>query len=161
MNSVPLTPCVASCTIGTKTYGWKSAPVTADAGLAEGVRSYGVWGTDVIGNTGSPTAFSVTVDNSAPTVTASTIVTSSTTGVGWVGQGGTYVVYASATDAGSPATGMSSVTASVGSITTGLTVAVAAQVHVELHRRRRHLRLQERGDRGELADRRRCRRRTP
>lgn len=121
MSSVLLTPCVASCTIGTKTYGWKSAPVSADAGLAEGVKSYGVWGTDVIGNTGSPTAFSVTVDNSAPTGTASAIVTSATTGVGWVAQGGTYVVYASATDAGSPATGMSSVTASVGSITTGLT----------------------------------------
>ena len=28
MSSVPLTPCVASCTIGTKTYGWTSAPVT-------------------------------------------------------------------------------------------------------------------------------------
>src|SRR6185295_15842553 len=34
MSSVPLTPCVTACTIGTKTYGWKSAPVTADAGLA-------------------------------------------------------------------------------------------------------------------------------
>lgn len=121
MTSVALTPCATSCTIGTKTYGWKSAPITADAGLAEGVQSYGVWGTDVIGNTGTPTGFSVTVDNSAPTLTASTIVTSSTTGVGWVAQGGTYVVYASATDAGNPATGMSSVTASVGAVTTGLT----------------------------------------
>ena len=94
MSSVLLMPCVTSCTIGTKTYGWKSAPVSADAGPRRGRQSYGVWGSDAIGNTGSPTSFSVTVDNSAPTVTASAIVTSATTGVGWVAQGGTYVVYA-------------------------------------------------------------------
>ena len=68
-TSVVLSPCVSNCTIGTKTYNWSSAPLTADAGLTQGAKTYGVWGTDNIGNQGTPTSFSVTVDNTAPSVT--------------------------------------------------------------------------------------------
>jgi hypothetical protein len=120
-TSVALSPCVSSCTIGTKTYNWSSAPLTADAGLTQGAKTYGVWGTDNTGNQGSPTSFSVTVDNTAPSATAGAVVTASTTGAGWVAQGGSYIVYASATDAGSPATGIATVTASVTGITSGVT----------------------------------------
>ena len=95
-TSVALTPCVSSCTIGATTYTWSSAPVTADAGLTQGTKSFTVWGTDNASNTGSPTSFSVVADNTSPTVSAGVIVASATSGVGYVRQGGTYVVYASA-----------------------------------------------------------------
>ena len=119
--SVALNPCVASCTIGSTTYTWSSAPVTADAGLAEGTKAFAVWGTDNASNTGSPTAFSVTADNTSPTASAAVVVASATSGVGYVRQGGTYVVYASAVDAGAPASGIASVTADVSTLTPGVT----------------------------------------
>ena len=79
------------------------------------------------------------------------MVTASTTGAGWVAQGGSYIVYASATDAGSPATGVATVTASVAGITIRCHLPLAAQVHHELYRGRRHLRVQERHHRRRLA----------
>ncbi len=39
-TSVVLNPCVASCTIGGTTYTWSSAPITADAGLTQGTTSF-------------------------------------------------------------------------------------------------------------------------
>ena len=120
-TSVVLSPCVSSCTIGATTYTWSSAPVTADAGLTQGTKSFTVWGTDNASNTGSPTSFSVIADNTSPTVSAGVIVASATSGVGYVRQGGTYVVYASATDGGSPASGIATVTADVSTLNTGVT----------------------------------------
>ena len=120
-TSVVLSPCVSSCTIGATTYTWSSAPVTADAGLTQGTKSFTVWGTDNASNTGSPTSFSVVADNTSPTVSAGVIVASATSGVGYVRQGGTYVVYASATDGGSPASGIATVTADVSTLNAGVT----------------------------------------
>jgi len=120
-SSVALSPCVASCTIGSTTYSWTSAPMQADAGLAEGTKSFSVWGTDNASNTGSPTAFSVTADNTNPTASAAVVVASATSGVGYVRQGGTYVVYASASDAGNPASGIATVTADVSAVNAGVT----------------------------------------
>jgi hypothetical protein len=120
-SSVALTPCVASCTIGSTTYTWSSAPLSADPGLGEGTKSFSVWGTDNASNTGSPTAFSVTADNTNPTASAAVVVASATSGVGYVRQGGTYVVYASASDAGSPASGIATVTADVSALNAGVT----------------------------------------
>ena len=120
-TAVALHPCVASCTIGSTTYTWSSAPLSADAGLTEGAKPFSVWGTDNAANTGSPTAFSVTADNTNPSVSAAVIVASATSGVGFVRQGGTYVVYASASDAGNPASGIATVTADVTTLNAGVT----------------------------------------
>jgi large repetitive protein len=120
-TSVALTPCVSSCTIGSTTYTWSSAPVTADAGLAQGTTPFSVWGTDNSSNTGTPTSFSVIADNTSPTASAGVIVASATSGVGYVRQGGTYVVYASASDAGAPASGIATVTADVSALNPGVT----------------------------------------
>ena len=113
-GSVSLTPCVASCTIGVKTYAYSSAPVTADAGLAQGTKNYSVWAADNVGNTSSPISYSATVDNTAPTVTAGAIAASPSNGAGWVHQGGSYIVYANAADAGGA---VATVTADVSSVT--------------------------------------------
>ena len=120
-TSVVLNPCVASCTVGGTTYTWSSAPITADAGLTQGTTSFTVSGTDNSSNTGTPTSFSVIADNTSPTVSAGVIVASATSGVGYVRQGGTYVVYASASDAGSPASGIATVTADVSALNAGVT----------------------------------------
>jgi hypothetical protein len=122
MTSVALSPCVSSCTIGSTTYTWSSVPISADAGLTEGTQSFSVWGTDNASNTGSPTAFSVIADNTSPTASAAVVVASATSGVGYVRQGGTYVVYASASDAGNPASGIAAVTADVSALNAGVTM---------------------------------------
>jgi hypothetical protein len=117
-TAVALTPCVSSCTIAGKSYGYSSAPVTANAGLAAGTYPFSVWGSDNTGNVGSPTAYSALVDNTPPVVSASVLVSSTTSGIGWVRQGGSYIVYASASDPGDAVAG---VTADVSSLTPGLT----------------------------------------
>ena len=95
--------------------------MTADAGLAQGTKSFTVWGTDNASNTGTPTSFSVIADNTSPTASAGVIVASATSGVGYVRQGGTYVVYASASDGGAPASGIATVTADVSTLNAGVT----------------------------------------
>ena len=42
-TSVTLSPCSSGCTIAGTTYGWSSAAQTANAGLAQGTQSFGVW----------------------------------------------------------------------------------------------------------------------
>ena len=146
-TSVVLTPCLTSCTIGATTYTWSSAPVTADAGLAQGTKSFTVSGTDNASNTGAPTPFSVRPDNTNPTASAGVIVASATSAV-------------SATSARAapmwstrarptpvrPRAASPTVTADVSALNAGVTALSAPGVHVELHDRRRHLRVQERGD---------------
>jgi hypothetical protein len=48
-------------------YGYRSAALTADTGLAAGSYSYSLALTDVAGNSKTQTGFSVTVDNTLPT----------------------------------------------------------------------------------------------
>jgi Bacterial Ig-like domain (group 3) len=118
---VALSPCASSCTIGSTTYTWASEPITADAGLTQGTKSWTVWGTDNAANTGSPTPFSVVADNTSPTVSAGVIVAPATSGVGYVRRDGTYVVYAKASDTGAPASGIATVTADVSALNAGVT----------------------------------------
>lgn len=120
-TAVDLDPCVSSCTIGGTTYTWSSAPITADAGLAQGTTSFTVWGTDNTANVGVPKSFTVVADNTSPTVSGGVIVASATSGVGYVRQGGTYVVYVNASDAGAPASGIATVTADVSALNAGVT----------------------------------------
>jgi hypothetical protein len=120
-TSVSLSPCTTGCTIGSTTYGWSTAPLTADAGLAQGTSSYGVWSQDNANNLGTTVNYSAIVDSTSPSVTAAVVAMASPATAGWVRRSGTYTVYANATDAGSPASGIASVTANVSSLTPGTT----------------------------------------
>ena len=62
-------------------------------------------------------------DTVAPTVSATVISKTGLYFASFIKQGGTYYVYANATDAGTPATGIASITADVSAITTGQTAA--------------------------------------
>jgi large repetitive protein len=120
-TSVSLSPCTTSCTIGSTTYGWSTAPLTADAGLAQGTRSYGVWSQDNANNLGTTVNYSAIVDSTSPSVTAAVVAMASPATVGWVHRSGSYTIYASATDSGSPASGIATVTANVAGLTPGTT----------------------------------------
>jgi len=120
-TSVSLSPCASGCTIGGTTYGWSSAPMTADAGLAQGSRSYGVWSQDNAGNLGTTASYSAIVDSTSPSVTAAVVAMAAPATTGWGHRSGTYVVYAKASDAGVPASGIATVTADVSSLTPGQT----------------------------------------
>jgi hypothetical protein len=68
-TAVTLAACVSSCTVGATTYAYKSTVQTAHGSLGAGSKSIGVTATDQAGRTGSASG-SVTVDNTAPTTTA-------------------------------------------------------------------------------------------
>ncbi len=68
-------------------------------------------------------AFSARSDWSPPTANAAVIAKSAGGTAGYIREAGTYHVYASVTDAGNPASGIATVTADVGSITSGRTAA--------------------------------------
>jgi len=120
-TSVSLSHCVTGCTIGATTYGWSTAPLTADAGPAQGTLSYGVWSQDNANNLGTTVNYPAIVDSTAPSVTAAVVAMASPATVGWVRRSGSYTVYANAADAGSPASGIAAVTANVSSLTPGTT----------------------------------------
>src|SRR5690242_16900716 len=70
-------------------------------------------------NAGS--SFAAAADWAPPTV-SSTVIAKTTGGTaGFIHQGGTYYVYANASDTGNPASGVSAVKANVSTITTGQT----------------------------------------
>jgi hypothetical protein len=118
-TAVALSPCTSSCTVSGVTYGYTSVPVRADSPLPAGPTTYTVVGTDVAGNTSAPATFSVIVDNAGPTVSASVIANTTTNTAGWITQGGSYRIYANATDTGGA--GVSSLTADVSAVTAGQT----------------------------------------
>ena len=110
-----ITPCLTACTIGAVTYGYVSTTVTADNSLTAGSKSFTVDALDNAGNNSGPLPYSATVQTAAPVISASTVAPTATSVAGWVAQGGAYAVYANVTDA----SGMSSLTANVSSITSG------------------------------------------
>jgi hypothetical protein len=120
-TSVSLSRCTTGCTIGSTTYGWSTAPLTADAGLAQGTLSYGIWSQDNANNLGTTVSYPAIVDSTSPSVTAAVVAMASPATVGWVRRSGTYTVYANASDAGSPASGVATVTANVSGLTPGTT----------------------------------------
>ena len=81
VTALALPACTSSCTIGGTTYGFKSAVTTAGSPVAQGAFPFPVTATDKAGVTGT---FSVsgTVDNTAPTVSAATVLTSGSTDAG-------------------------------------------------------------------------------
>lgn len=122
-TAVTLSACASGCTVGGTTYGYKSAALTSNAALAGGSQSFGVSSTDSAGNAAGATSFSVTVDNTSPTVSAS-VAAHANAGAARIKTSGSYFVYANASDAGG--TGLAGVTANVNSITTGQTAVALA-----------------------------------
>jgi hypothetical protein len=111
-------------------YAFQTAVLTASTPLPEGTVAYSVSARDNLGTSGGASG-SVQVDNAAPTV--ATVLANVTTGEpGWLGQGGSYRVYANVTDLPSGAgaasgVDVSSITANVGNVTAGQTaVALSA-----------------------------------
>jgi hypothetical protein len=85
------------------------------AGVAAG--GSGTWAAFSSTTSNGPGAFSSAPDWTAPSVSAS-VIAHSASGAG-VKSSGTYAIYANATDTGNPASGVSTVTANVSSITSG------------------------------------------
>ena len=108
-----------SWTVGATTYGFRSALLTANASLSAGAKTYTITGSDLAGNSTTSGTFSVTVENTAPTVTAVAIQKSTGGTAGVVRRNGTYYVYANAADTGG--SGLESVTTNVNGLTPGQT----------------------------------------
>jgi hypothetical protein len=86
-----------------------------------------VWGNFTAATSNPGNSITAATDFRAPTASAATIGKTAGGIGGQIKKGGTYYVYANATDSGNPASGISSVTANVSTITTGSTaVALSA-----------------------------------
>jgi hypothetical protein len=79
-----------SYVIGGVTYGWRSAALTAGNPLAAGAKSFTVWAVDAVGNVGSTSSYSVTVDNTVP---APTDVQTTNAGTAGKAETGDKVIY--------------------------------------------------------------------
>lgn len=94
---------------------------------ASGLAHRSVWGNFSAKGTSPGNSITAATDFRAPTASASTIGKTAGGIVGQIKKGGTYYVYAKATDTGNPASGISTVTANVSTITSGSTaVALSA-----------------------------------
>ena len=98
-----------------------SALALALAAALAGGAVWGSFGSTAAANSGNN--ITAAADFVAPTVTATTIAKTAGGSAGYIKRGGTYYVYANVTDSGNPASGVSSVTANVSSITSGQTAA--------------------------------------
>jgi hypothetical protein len=86
-----------------------------------------VWGNFTAKATSAGNSITAATDFLAPTASAAAIAKMAGGTVGQIKKGGTYYVYANAGDTGNPASGVSTVTANVSTITSGSTaVALAA-----------------------------------
>jgi hypothetical protein len=80
-----------------------------------------VWGNFTASVPNGGNSITAAADFRAPTVSASTLAKTAGGTVGQIKKGGTYYVYANASDTGNPASGVSTVTANVSTITSGAT----------------------------------------
>lgn len=71
-TSAPMTTAGGPWTISGTSYTYRSAPMTAGGSLSSGSKSYTITATDTYANSAT-TSFSVTVDNTAPTVTLTSV----------------------------------------------------------------------------------------
>ncbi|MEK6252321.1 MAG: hypothetical protein AABM43_10330 [Actinomycetota bacterium] len=118
-SSVAMT--AGSYTVNSVTYNYRSAAQTASNPLSEGSKSYSITATDVASNSGTNSSFSVTVDNTGPTV--STIACGGTGCTSdYVGAGKTYYVYSQVADSG---TGVNTVTTDPRNITASASATTA------------------------------------
>ena len=92
--------------MGATTYGFRSGLLTAKASLSAGAKTYTITASDLAGNSVTSGTSTVTVDNTAPTVTAVAIQKSTGGTAGVVRKNGTYYVYANAADTGGAGSGV-------------------------------------------------------
>jgi len=86
-----------------------------------------VWGNFTATTANAGNSITAASDFRAPTVSASVLTKTAGGTVGQIKKGGTYYVYANASDTGNPASGVATVTANVSTITSGSTaVALSA-----------------------------------
>ena len=146
-TAVALPACASSCTINGVTYAYKSASMTAANPLAEGTLAYTVTAIDKANNTATTPGFSVTVDNTGAGRHASVIANTTTSAAGWIKKSGIYRSTRTRTDT---ASGVVQPHRQRQLHHQRPDRARTAGVRHQLHRRRRHLRLQERDQDGEL-----------
>ncbi len=106
-----------SWTVGATTYGFRSSLLTVDNATAQGTTTYTVTANDGAGNATTSAATSVTVDNTAPSVTSVALIKAAGGTAAYIRQGGTYYVYAIVSDSGGGA--LETITADASTITTG------------------------------------------
>jgi hypothetical protein len=94
--AVPLTAC-GGCGPASA-YAFQSAELTADPVLSEGNKLYSVSAADNLGTSASSSGANVQVDNTGPAISTVIAATTGTSPQGFVKQGGTYRVYANASD---------------------------------------------------------------
>ena len=120
-----VTMSAGSWTVGATTYGFRSSLQTVDGSTAQGTTTFTVTATDGAGNTTTPAATNVIVDNTAPTVTSVSVYKAAGGSAGYIRQAGTYYVYANVSDSGGGA--LQTITADASSLTTGqTTIAMTA-----------------------------------
>ncbi len=95
-TAVALTAC-GSCGPGSA-YAFQSAQLTANAVLSEGNKLYSVSAADNLGTSSTSSGANVQVDNTGPSLATVIAATTGTNPQGFVKQGGTYRVYANASD---------------------------------------------------------------
>jgi hypothetical protein len=105
-----------SWTVNGQTYNYRSSALTSDNPLSEGSKSFSIAAADNNSNSATTSGFSVTVDNTAPTISATRLCAGSNCSANYVGASKIYYIYANASDA---ASGVDSLTADVSNITTG------------------------------------------
>ena len=98
--------------------------------LSEGNKLYSVSGADNLGTSASSTGANVQVDNTGPSLTTVIAATTGTSPQGFVKQGGTYRVYANATDLPSGSGNSSGVNAAT--LTANVSTVTAGQTAVAL-----------------------------
>ena len=79
-------------------YAYQSAQLTADAVLSEGNKLYSVSASDNLGTSSTSSGANVQVDNTGPSLATVIAATTGTSPQGFVKQGGTYRVFANASD---------------------------------------------------------------
>ena len=127
-TAVALTACGACGP--SSAYAYQSAQLTADVVLSEGNKLYSVSGADNLGTSASSTGANVQVDNTGPSLTTVIAATTGTSPQGFVKQGGTYRVYANATDLPSGSGNSSGVNAAT--LTANVSTVTAGQTAVAL-----------------------------
>ncbi len=125
-TAVAFTTTGCPCVVNSISYAYQTATQTANATLSEGSKAYSVSASDNLGNAGSSSGASVTVDNTAPSVATVIAATTGTDPVGFVTQGGGYRVYANVTDlpsgvGASSGVNAATILADVHTVTTGET----------------------------------------
>ncbi len=111
-----------SYTVNSVSYNYRSASLTSDNPLSAGSKGYSITAADNNSNSATNNSFSVTVDNTAPSISPRVCGGSGCTTTSYAGAGKTYYVYAQVTDSG---TGVDTVTADPRNLTAAASATTA------------------------------------